>query len=168
MNANFFRELPDYGGGSEEKGREKEAGRSRGARRRRALVVTRIHQSLARPPSACLEWDLRLLVARRGMDKVPRNSIYREEKKYGGIYPSIGCSDGIFIASEGSRAGRNFCLSNSFVPRRKGRGPRPVEEETEVLNLSARQYFTDHFMLESTPRRREINPLHYDLSYDSR
>lgn len=87
---NFFRELPDYGGGSEEKGTEKKAGRSRGARRR-ALVVTRIHQSLASPPSACLEWDPRLLVVRRGMavDKVPGNSIYRDEKKYGKRYPSI-------------------------------------------------------------------------------
>lgn len=47
INANFFRGLPDYGGGSEKKG-ERKNGASRGARRRRAFIVTRIHQSLAR------------------------------------------------------------------------------------------------------------------------
>lgn len=47
MNANFFRELPDYGGG-----KKKKRGESWGITLTELLVVTRIHQS-------CFEWDLR-------------------------------------------------------------------------------------------------------------
>jgi hypothetical protein len=77
MNANFFRELPDYGGGS---------GRKKGASRRDANTSSR---SLA--ARACLEWDLRLLAPRIGTGSWIKKSliIVKCDENTFGISPRI-------------------------------------------------------------------------------